>query len=128
MTNYTSCSVEGCREPLMTYHRANGTFVTMGYCRPHWADKSTRVSVGSRYMNGGGYIVVKTEEGFRLEHRLVMEEVLGRALVSPESVHHRNGIRDDNRPENLELWVGPIRHGARASDLVCRHCHERWSE
>jgi hypothetical protein len=52
------------------------------------------------------------------EHIVVMEELLGRPLHKDETVHHRNGVKDDNRPGNLELWVRPQPSGIRAVDAV----------
>ena len=106
--------------------RCKRAAVTRGYCALHyrrlltWGDPepvgSLRTKSNKRKQNG--YIMMLVDGKWQRQHRIVMEELLGRALRNFENVHHRNGLRDDNSPENLELWIKPQPNGQRPEDLV----------
>lgn len=96
-----------------------------GNKNPYWKGGKTR-KVGKK---GKYYIMVRNPEhpnamqnGYVLEHRLVMEEHLGRYLKKNEFIHHKNGIQDDNKIENLEI-VQTQRHYGK---LECPHCHKEF--
>lgn len=82
----------------------------------------------TRKVDSYGYVMVRIDGGPWIhEHRYVLEQKLGRPLARHESAHHVNGVRDDNEPENLELWVGAIRYGQRATDIRCHNCGEAYA-
>ncbi len=121
-----TCSVDNCEAP----HHSNGLCRTHGLRLGHTgsvrADEPIGTPSGTGHINHGyRHVPVAPEQCWLVggatkaaEHRFVMARHLGRPLVEGENVHHRNGVRTDNRLENLELWLNSQPHGQRVSDRV----------
>lgn len=112
------CSVEGCtRMGAPSHGMCNVHHQRKGFNREMNAPIRKRKPFcrkGEWYKNADGYMM----RGLTRQHRQVMEEKIKRKLRKGENVHHINGIRDDNRPENLELWSKAQPYGQRIEDKV----------
>lgn len=83
---------------------------------------------GARYIDPNGYVSITPKDCDKwlnnnskhtmLEHRFVMARYLNRPLTRYETVHHKNGNRQDNRIQNLELWTKSQPSGQRVKDKI----------
>jgi hypothetical protein len=80
--------------------------------------RATKFEEVDWYLSNDGYVVGYLNGRPIRQHRLIWELHHGRKLQRFENIHHKNGIRTDNRIENLELWTKPQPYGQRPEDLV----------
>ena len=108
------CLTEGCSKKPKA----------KGRCQSH-SDKLRRHGdefyereIGKSWHSPQGYLLIKRDGKVIRQHRHVMQQHLGRELFEGEHVHHINGVRDDNRLENLELWNTSQPSGQRVEDKI----------
>ena len=117
------CMVDGCDEPaakkLLCGFHYRRTYDGVPLESPRKKKRRAWVPRGDGWFIGGDGYVARSRNGrVETEHRFLMAQHLGRALLSWENVHHKNGDRADNRLENLELWSTHQPTGQRVEDKI----------
>jgi hypothetical protein len=108
---------EHCHKVVARRRMAHGSFdYTTKFCSKGCADAAQTYPDG--VIDKNGYRLRRVGERYVPEHRLVMEKMIGRPLLAQETVHHLNGVRLDNAPENLELWNKQHPSGQRVQDKI----------
>jgi hypothetical protein len=118
LTNVAACY--GLKRTTLTMRRQRAGLPSLSHRQAHRCKGATHPAwKGGRFLTGEGYVRLLTphhpnadHQGYMLEHRLVVEKDLGRFLTADEVVHHINGVKDDNRIENLQLFESQDAHTA----------------
>jgi hypothetical protein len=110
------CKIEGCEESSRCLDMCRLHYVRFNKTGdPGPAKRKIAKQGAARRIDDSGYVCLTKG---KKEHRAVMENNIGRPLLDHETVHHKNGIRTDNRIENLELRSGKHGKGAAVVDLI----------